>query len=119
MAQTADENTKPIGLTFALVGLYLHVEKHAAGRDVQRVHMILAREKRSWPTFTLPAGRGSMTAKDVLAAPPGAERDAAIHAWCASVWKPFSDQRPQIAALLPSGWDTDRSPHPPTTSSPA
>lgn len=31
-AQHADEQTKPISLTFALVGLYLHVEKGFSGR---------------------------------------------------------------------------------------
>src|SRR5262247_2885212 len=44
-AQNADEQTKPIKLTFALVGLYLHVEKRFSGRKVQRVHMDLARKK--------------------------------------------------------------------------
>ena len=32
--QTADELTKPIQLTFALVGLYLHVEMAFSGRQV-------------------------------------------------------------------------------------
>lgn len=44
-AQHADETTKPIGLAFALVGLYLHVERGVSGRQVQRVHMALARRK--------------------------------------------------------------------------
>ncbi len=34
-AQTADEHTRPIKLTFALAGLYLHVEKGFTGRQVQ------------------------------------------------------------------------------------
>jgi hypothetical protein len=50
-AQTADEHTKPITLTFALVGLYLRVEKQSSGKQVQRVHMRLARQKRSWDCF--------------------------------------------------------------------
>jgi uncharacterized protein DUF5946 len=37
-AQSADDTTKPITLTFALVGLYLHVEKGRTGRRVQLVH---------------------------------------------------------------------------------
>src|SRR6266404_5784085 len=88
-AQHADEQTKPIKLTFALVGLHLHVEKQFSGREVQRVHMGLARRKRAWPSFALPHERGSMTVADVLAAPAGPERDKAIHAWCASVWEAF------------------------------
>jgi hypothetical protein len=99
-AQTADEQTKPMKLTFALVGLYLHVEKQFSGRLVQRVHMGLAQRKRSWPTFALPSERGSLTAADVLAAPAGPERDQAIHAWCASVWEAFRECRHVVAELV-------------------
>src|SRR5438309_9926111 len=77
-AQTADEQTKPIKLTFALVGLYLHVEKQFTGRRVQLAHMKLAREKHPWPPLVLPEATGAMTAADVLVAPAGPERDAAI-----------------------------------------
>lgn len=100
MAQHADENTKPIGITFALIGLYLHVEKGVSGRDVQRMHMLLARRKRTWPRFTLPKNRGSVTVLDVMRAPAGPERDAAIEAWAASVWDAYRDQRDVVAALL-------------------
>ncbi len=99
-AQQADELTKPIKLTFALVGLYLHVEKGFSGRQVQRVHMTLARRQRNWPSFPLPRQRGSITAIQVLAAPAGHERDQAINAWCASVWGAFSESHQAIAELL-------------------
>jgi hypothetical protein len=99
-AQQADEQTKPIKLTFALVGLYLHVEERLSGKQVQRVHMALARQKQRWPSFPLPAARGVLTADDVLAAPAGPERDRAIDAWCASVWDAFQDCRPAVAELL-------------------
>jgi hypothetical protein len=99
-AQHADERTKPIGLAFALAGLYLLLEKNASGREIQRTHMRLARRKRDWPSFELPESRGAMTALDVMAAPAGPQRDAAIRAWCAAVWAPFSAQRAKVAALL-------------------
>jgi Family of unknown function (DUF5946) len=99
-AQHADERTKPIGLTFALVGLYLHVEKDFSGRQVQRAHMDLARHKRTWPTFVLPQNRGSISVADVMSAPAGPERDAAIHAWSAAVWSAFRENQPAIAELL-------------------
>ena len=99
-AQYADEQTKPIKLTFALVGLYLHVEKQFSGKLVQRVHMDLAQQKRLWPSFALPNARGALTAADVLAVPTGSERDKAIHAWCASVWEAFCDSRQTVAKLL-------------------
>ena len=99
-AQNADEQTKPIKLTFALVGLYLHIEKQFSGKQVQQVHMDLARRKQPWPPFALPSDRGSLTVADVLAVPAGAARDKAIDAWCESVWEAFRDCRPTVAALL-------------------
>lgn len=99
-AQRADATTKPIGLTFALVGLYLHLERGFSGRQVQRAHMQMARRRRAWPAFALPIDRGTMTARDVLAAPGGAERDRAIDEWCRSVWTAFSIHRQAIDDLL-------------------
>jgi hypothetical protein len=99
-AQHANERTKPVGLTFALIGLYLAVEKQYTGHEVQRVHMRLGRRKWVWPTFILPSERGSMTALEVLATAPGSERDKAIHAWCASVWESYAGSRGQVVELL-------------------
>jgi hypothetical protein len=99
-AQTANKDTKPIGLTFALVGLYLHVEKQFSGKQVQRAHMQLGQKKRPWPIIPLPADRGAMTAAEVLAVPPGRERDLAIDDWCRCVWVAFRDSRPAIVGLL-------------------
>lgn len=99
-AQNANEHDKPIRLTFALVGLYLHVERRLSGKEVQRAHMKLARRKSAWPLFKLPNDRGSITAADVLTAAAGAERDAMIHEWCACVWRAFLDCRPTVESLL-------------------
>jgi hypothetical protein len=85
-AQTATRESKPIGVVFALVGLYLHVEKKWSGRQVQHAHMKLGRHRRTWPAMALPNHRGAITAKDVLAATPGDHRDKAIDEWCACVW---------------------------------
>src|SRR5258708_19251825 len=71
-AQRAGEGTKPIGLTFALVGLYLHLERGFSGRQVQRVHMQMGGRKRQWPQFVLPAQRGSVTPADAMAPPQAA-----------------------------------------------
>ncbi|MGH8092329.1 MAG: DUF5946 family protein [Chthoniobacterales bacterium] len=99
-AQTADESTAPIKLTFALVGLYLHVERQFTGREVQHAHMQIARHKRAWPAFVLPCDRGSITAADVLARAAGSVRDDAIHSWCAAVWDVFCSSRPAVEELL-------------------
>lgn len=100
MAQHADADTKPIGITFALVGLYLHNERQFSGRAVQLAHMRLARNKQQWPAVILPRSRGSITAAGVLAVPPGAGRDLAIHAWCADVWQAYRVNESTIAKLL-------------------
>jgi len=99
-AQHADERTRPIGLAFALVGLYLHLEKGFSGRQVQRTHMALARHRRQWPSFAQPSRRGSMTASQVMAAPAGPERNRAIDEWCASVWGAFRESREEVVELL-------------------
>jgi hypothetical protein len=99
-AQTATSDSKPMGIVFALVGLYLHVEKHFSGRQVQKVHTQLARRKRAWPVVDLPTDRGNLTVADVLAASAGHERDRSIDAWCACVWGAFHANRPHIVSLL-------------------
>lgn len=98
-AQHAGPAGKPVGLAFALIGLYLHLERGLTGREVQRAHMALARRRRVWPAFELPAERRRMTAIDVLAAPAGEARDAAIEAWCASVWAAFRNSHGDVARL--------------------
>lgn len=99
VAQTAGLDTKPITLTFALVGLYLAVEKGYTGRQVQLAHMALARKRKVWPALPLPDERGAITVREVLAAPPGEERDTMIHRWCASVWEVYQESQELIRAL--------------------
>lgn len=99
-AQTADETTKPMALAFALVGLCLRVESGFSGREIQRIHMKIAQKKRTWPPFTLPTLRGEITAREVLAAPPGRKRDETIDAWCTSVWNAFVENHELLAAWM-------------------
>ena len=99
-AQQAHDGSKPIGVAFALAGLYLLIETRFTGRQVQRAHMQMAQRKRTWPAFELPVDRGAMTAVDVMAAAAGAERDRAIHAWCESVWSAYATNKTAVAAVL-------------------
>jgi Family of unknown function (DUF5946) len=99
-AQRATPTTKPITLTFALVGLYLHVEKGQTGKQVQRVHMLLARRRTNWPGFDLPVDRGHVRVSDVMGVPAGPARDAAIDRWCASVWAAYSACHDHVAELI-------------------
>jgi Family of unknown function (DUF5946) len=100
IAQSANADTKPIAIAFSLIGLCLYVEDHRSGRDVQRVHMELARNRKTWPTFKLPQQRGTMTVSDVLAAPPGDERDDLIRQWCMSVWDAWQQSHASVRALF-------------------
>lgn len=100
MAQHADERTRPIGITFALVGLYLHLVHGFTGREVQRAHMALARGKHDWPRVTLPANRGSFTVAEVLRAPEGPARERAIDEWCAAAWAAYAGAEGEVSALL-------------------
>jgi hypothetical protein len=99
-AQRATADTKPIAVAFSLAGLYLHVEKGFSGRQVQRAHMQLARQKRTWPTFVLPDDRGAVSVLDVMKIPAGAARDEAIDKWCASVWSACAANRGPIVEFL-------------------
>jgi hypothetical protein len=98
--QTANDNSKPIGVVFGLVGLYLHVEKQFSGHEVQKAHMQLGRKKREWPRVYLGEDRGSMTVAAVLPASAGPERDRAIDEWCRSVWTAVAANRQIIIDLL-------------------
>lgn len=99
-AQYANVDTTPLQLTFALVGLYLYVERGYTGRQVQRVHAALAGRQPTWPEFAVPAFRGEVTVEDVLAAPAGLARDAAIQVWCGVVWAAYGSCRDRVVAFL-------------------
>lgn len=84
-AQHVRESKSTIRAAFALAGLYLAVEKGFSGRQVQLMHMKMARRSRRWPRFAAPLSAGAITVADILAAAPG-QRDHVLLDWCASVW---------------------------------
>lgn len=101
-AQHAGENSRPIGPAFALIGVYLTFERGYTGRQVQHMHMLLARRSKTWPRFTLPPHRGAVTVADVLRAPEGEERDAMLREWGRSVWEAWAPEHERVRALLAS-----------------
>jgi hypothetical protein len=103
-AQNADES---IAVVFALVGLYLHLEKGFTGRQVQRAHMQLAKWPNTWVRPPLPSERGTIHIQDVLGAEPGPARDAMIERWCAAVWECWQPSQDQIVALARKYLGTD------------
>ena len=98
--QCASPESKAISVIFGLVGLYLYVEKQFSGRQIQLVHMKLARRRRKWSIPNLPGNRGEFTVFEVLKAPAGLERDEAIAKWCKSVWAALGQCRSSIHAFL-------------------
>lgn len=85
-AQHTSGTSPNLRTAFALVGLYLALEKGSTGRNVQRMHMKLARIKREWPQFTPPVESADVTVRDVMQAAPGAKRDEMIIKWATAVW---------------------------------
>jgi len=106
-AQHADENSKPIHIVFALVGLYLHVEKNFTGKQVQLAHMQLAKRRKQWVRPAIPEMRGDIGIADVLAVDPGEARDAMIRRWCESAWEAWKESRQSIVDLLKAELDID------------
>jgi hypothetical protein len=99
-AQHVDADTKPIQTVFALAGLYLCVERGFTGKQAQRAHMQLAKQRKQWPLLTSPREFGAITVGDVLAASSGDERDAMIRRWCVSVWEAWSSSHTEIRSLV-------------------
>jgi hypothetical protein len=98
-AQHADEATKPMTVVFAVIGLYLYLEKGFTGRQVQLAHMRMAKHRKAWAGLPLPTRQASVGVRDVVAAPPGAERDAMIHNWCVAVWETWQPAREAIKQI--------------------
>jgi hypothetical protein len=106
-AQYANETTKPIAVVFALIGLFLHLERNFTGKQVQRAHMKMARRRKDWPRLPVPERHARFTVADVLAVQPGPARDAMIRAWCESVWEVWQASREEIVRLAKSELDVD------------
>lgn len=99
VAQTATSDTKPKSIIFSLVGLYLFIKKSYTGRQIQQRHMQMAKNKKTFPAIILPAKRGDISVSDVLAKPPGQERDKMIAKSCASVWNVYQNNRDAITNI--------------------
>lgn len=80
-AQHAGWQMHPITAVFALIGLYLTVEKGYTGRQVQLAHMMIG--KRDWPRLEPPEYPGKLTVMDVL----DTEREEMLMQWTSSVWQ--------------------------------
>jgi len=89
-----------IGAAFGLAGLYLAVERGFTGRQVQKMHMRMARTSKRWPRFDPPEDVGPLTVADVLAVGPGPPRDEKLMEWCAGVWNAWSSAHGRVRQMV-------------------
>jgi len=101
-AQHVRQSQSTIGAAFALAGLYLAVERGLTGRQVQKIHMQMARTSKRWPRFDPPQNVGPLTVADVLALGPGPRRDEKLMEWCASVWGAWSSEHDPVREMTGS-----------------
>jgi hypothetical protein len=94
------ESKSTIGAAFALAGLYLAVERRFTGRQVQKMHMLMASKSKQWPRFEPPGEGGPLTVADVLKVEPGAGRDRELLRWCASVWAAWSSEQDRVREMV-------------------
>jgi Family of unknown function (DUF5946) len=99
-AQHAGEHVRPIGVAFALIGLYLVFERGYSGLQVQQTHTLMARRSKTWPRFAPPDRVGALTVWDVLQAEPGAARDGMLRRWGRSVWDAWSPKHARVKTLF-------------------
>ena len=101
-AQHAGGQMRPITAVFALIGLYLAVEKGYTGRQVQLAHMKIGRTKRDWPRLEPPEYPGECTVMDVLQAEKDAEKEKMLMRWTASVWQSWEDRHEWVREMTGS-----------------
>lgn len=90
-AQHSGGMSRNITTAYSLIGLHLAVEHRFTGRQVQRAHMELAKQRRDWPQLEPPKVREWVTVKEVLGVPSGPARDEMLKRWAASVWQAWQD----------------------------
>ncbi len=98
--QHANADTKPIGIVFPLVSLYLHLEHGYTGRQAQIAHMQLAKQRRDWPRMTPPVQPAPFSVTQVLSLDSDEARDKAIHHWCELTWHAWKESQQQIRELV-------------------
>lgn len=98
-AQHIGNDTKPIALAAALIGLFLFVERGYTGRQVQLEHMKLGNKMKTWPLFEAPRKYATLTVMEPLSMPPGPERDDQIKQWARAVWNIWGERHMEVEML--------------------
>jgi hypothetical protein len=93
----------PIGVAYALVGLYLALDRGVPGVEVRAAHQRMGKPDPSWPRLPAPRETGALTVLEVAAAgvmvdsPAGHGR--AVWAWATAVWRAWAAEHAAVAAL--------------------
>jgi len=98
--QHVRQSKSTIGAAFALAGLYLAVERGFTGRQVQKIHILMAAKSKQWPRFDPPEQVGPLTVADALAVEPGPDRDEKLMEWSASAWDAWSAQHDRVKEMV-------------------
>jgi len=98
-AQHSGPKVKPIATAFALIGLYLTFEKGYTGKQVQRTHMFLGKNRAAWPRFKPPQNKSALTVLDVLQSPES-PYEAMIRKWGKSVWEMWQAEHENVRKLV-------------------
>lgn len=93
--QHAGPRSRPIGVAFALNGLYLVLERGFTGLQARDAHAYLARTVPSWPAFTPPAEPGDVTVCDVALAGSVGEHIERVQEWGRAVWSASTTRSPR------------------------
>lgn len=82
-----------------LVGLHLVLKEGLAPTAVPPRLQRLVGAMSSWPHFTPPSVRGTLTVRDVAAARSPAEHARRVREWAAQVWEAWQSHHGAVAAL--------------------
>jgi hypothetical protein len=98
-AQHSGGVTKNITAAFALIGLYLALERGYSGRRVQQAHMELAKQRIEWPSLKPPAAGFAITVADVVRAEAGPPRENMLMEWARCAWDAWREQHDWIKSV--------------------
>lgn len=98
-AQHSSLKLKPITMCFALIGLYLAVERGYTGKQVQQTHMALGLHALEWPRFYVPGKWGNLTVLDVLQSPTE-QHVSMIKKWAKTVWDIWEPEHQNVRLLV-------------------
>lgn len=98
-AQHVGPDSRPIGVAFALNGLYLVFERGLTGVQAREAHGYLANTVSSWPHFDPPGSAGDVTVFDVAMAEDADDHIARVERWGRAVWDAWRHVHAEVAEM--------------------